>query len=214
MSQSSTANQGSKAKDLPCIFLDLVRYYSDQGLNVCGMPKSEHWRNANAPAAARKLEAFQDLIPELRDQQFSQFSICVNHYNQVIANDNFYQHLLDSSSRIPQLDVSSNTDEAVVDDVSRHLFEFERVAEHNRYVITELQRQVQNKNRVISRLNERLEECHRMISQLEELYQEQYEAYQRQQLTEQWNSRYDNQHKRIQAVIDIALIERESLYND
>jgi len=190
------------------------------------MPKSEHWRNANAPAVAKKLEAFQYLIPELRDRQFSQFSICVNHYNQVIANDNFYQHLLGSSSGIPRPDVSSNTDEMVVDNVSSHLFEFERVAEHNRYVITELQQQVQNKNGVIFRLNERLEECQRTISQLEELYQEQYEAYQRQyeayqeqfeankQLTEQWNSRYDSQYKRIQAVTEIALIEQESLYDD
>ncbi|CAG8753626.1 12561_t:CDS:1, partial [Dentiscutata erythropus] len=172
MSQSSMAIQGSKAKDLLCIFLDLVRYYSDQSLNVCGMSKLDYWRNADALVVTRKLRVFQDLIPELKDRQFSEFSICVNHYNQIVANDNFYQHLLGSSSRISQLDISSNTDETVADDVLCHLLEFERVAEHNRYVITELQQQVQNKGRVISRLNGQLEEYHRMISQLEEICQE------------------------------------------
>jgi len=33
-------------------------------------------------------------------------------------------------------------------------------------------------------------------------------------LVEQWNSRYSNQQKRVQAIIDIALIKRESLYKD
>ena len=33
-------------------------------------------------------------------------------------------------------------------------------------------------------------------------------------LMKQWASRYCDQHKRIQAVIDIALLERESVYTD
>ncbi|CAG8833752.1 14040_t:CDS:1, partial [Cetraspora pellucida] len=45
--------------ELPCIFLDLIRNYKDQGLNNCRMPSNlEHWRNADGSLAARKLEAF------------------------------------------------------------------------------------------------------------------------------------------------------------
>ncbi|CAG8739240.1 6957_t:CDS:1, partial [Dentiscutata erythropus] len=66
------ANQRTKVKDLPCIFFNLVHYYKDQSLSTCDIPpNSEHWRNANTPAVTKKLQAFQDLIPELRDRQFS-----------------------------------------------------------------------------------------------------------------------------------------------
>ncbi|CAG8808496.1 1729_t:CDS:1, partial [Dentiscutata erythropus] len=112
--------QGPKAKELPCIFLDLVRNYSSRGLNVCGMPKSDHWRNANAPSAASKLEALKDLISELSDRQFSQFSLCVNHYNQVVVSDHFYQQLLGSSSNRSCLEDSSNND-------STSAFEFNKM---------------------------------------------------------------------------------------
>src|SRR6185312_7278821 len=44
------------------------------------------------------------------------------------------------------------------------------------------------------------------------LYEEQRKLHQ--SLIERWNSRYDDQQKRIQAVVDIAEIERKSLYED
>ncbi|CAG8627124.1 5051_t:CDS:2, partial [Gigaspora rosea] len=92
-------SKNQKAHELPCIFLDLVSNYKDQELNICGMPpNSEHWRNANAPAIAMKLKALQDFILELKDRDLSEFSICVNHYNQVVHADYFYQHLLVSKS--------------------------------------------------------------------------------------------------------------------
>ncbi|CAG8739086.1 20332_t:CDS:2 [Dentiscutata erythropus] len=180
MSQSSPAKQELKVKELPYIFIDLVSKYNDLGLSVCGMSRLGHWKKANGPAATKKLNAFQDFIPELRDREFSQFSICVNYYNQTIVNNLFYQHLLDISSAGERfwLDISPNNVEIVADDVSLHLLEFEKIVENNNFIITKLQRQVENKNRVISKLNIQLEECHNVMAQFEELYQEQFEAYQ------------------------------------
>ncbi|KAF0408910.1 hypothetical protein F8M41_008430 [Gigaspora margarita] len=169
-------------------------------------------RNANAPAAATKLEALQDFIPELKDHNLSEFSICVNYYNQVVCADYFYQHLLGSFNKKSQLDNSSNIDEPIVDNVSYHLLEFQRVAKNNIYIITDLQQQIKNQKEDILKLNKQVKEYHQVIAQLRKLYQEQCEA--NKQLTEQWDSRYSNQQKRIQTIINIVLIERELLYND
>ncbi|CAG8669301.1 13267_t:CDS:2 [Cetraspora pellucida] len=80
MSEFLTTKQRSKAQKLPCIFLDLVCNYKEQG----------------------------------------------------------------SSNKKARLNDSFNTDEMSVDDVSHHLSEFERVAENNMYIITDLQWQVEN----------------------------------------------------------------------
>ncbi|CAG8770636.1 4407_t:CDS:1, partial [Racocetra fulgida] len=44
---SSSTKQELKAKELPCIFLDLISNYGDQGLSACGMSQSGHWKKAN-----------------------------------------------------------------------------------------------------------------------------------------------------------------------
>ncbi|CAG8570377.1 7080_t:CDS:1, partial [Scutellospora calospora] len=79
-----------QAKELSYIFLDLVSNYSDQGLSNYKILKSGYWKKASSQVVIKKLEAFQNLILELRDQEFSQFSICVNYYNQIVVTDYFY----------------------------------------------------------------------------------------------------------------------------
>jgi len=58
----------------------------------------------------------------------------------------------------------------------------------------------------------RLNKYYNEIINLKDLYIKKCEE--NENLVKQWNSRYSDQHKCIQAAIDIALIERESLYKN
>jgi len=62
----------------------------------------------------------------------------------------------------------------------------------------------------IEELKKRLQTVHDNMITSRSLYEEQQKLHQN--LIERWNSRYDNQQKRVQAVIDIAELKRKSLY--
>ena len=48
-----SAYQKPKAKDLPCIFSDLVDSYSEIRLKACEMKKLQIWQNANIQEIAK-----------------------------------------------------------------------------------------------------------------------------------------------------------------
>ena len=97
MSRPLLAEQKPRAKDLPCIFFELVSKYSGLGLKSCRTKSSQTWRHASSPEAAKKLTLYHGFIPELADLHVSlnSYSICEKHYNQVIATKHLYQKLLD-----------------------------------------------------------------------------------------------------------------------
>ncbi|CAG8522004.1 7013_t:CDS:2, partial [Dentiscutata erythropus] len=78
--------------------------------------------------------------------------------------------------------------------------------------ITKLQQQVGDQKQEILSLKKQLCECQEEIIQLKDLYQGLYEENEK--LNNQWNSRFCDQHKHVQAITDITITERESLYKD
>ena len=75
-----------------------------------------------------------------------------------------------------------------------------------------MRQQLEDQKDEIEELKKRLQTAHDNMIGSRSLYEEQQKLHQN--LIERWNSRYDNQQKRIQAVIDIAELERKSLYED
>ncbi|CAH1770671.1 5362_t:CDS:1, partial [Entrophospora sp. SA101] len=88
-----TEYQKIQAKDLPCIFANLVDLYTDKGLKPCAVKKNQTWRYASSKAAAEKLQACHNYIPELIHISLNSFSVCEVHYNQVISTNKFYETL-------------------------------------------------------------------------------------------------------------------------
>ncbi|CAJ0751265.1 79_t:CDS:2 [Entrophospora sp. SA101] len=71
-----TEYQKIQAKDLPCIFANLVDLYTDKGLKPCAVKKNQTWRYASSKAAAEKLQACHNYIPELIHISLNSFSVC------------------------------------------------------------------------------------------------------------------------------------------
>ena len=81
-----------RAKDLPCLFAELVEKYSEVELKLCATKKSQKWRNASNQRTAKRLALYHDYFPELSDLHSSleSYSICEKHYNQIIVANQFY----------------------------------------------------------------------------------------------------------------------------
>jgi len=73
-----------------------------------------------------------------------------------------------------------------------------------------MRQQLEDQKDEIEELKKRLQTAHDNMIGSRSLYESQQKLHQN--LIERWNSRYDNQQKRVQAVIDIAELERKSLY--
>ena len=85
-----------RAKDLPCIFANLVVIYEQKGLRECEIKESQVWRHASTKEAASRLLLYHTFFPELVYLQTSLelYSLCEKHYNQIISTNHFYQFLL------------------------------------------------------------------------------------------------------------------------
>jgi len=219
--------QRASAKNLPCLFADLVEKYSEVGLKPCETKKSQRWRHASTQDAAQRLAFYHNYFTELSDLHSSldSYSLCERHYNQVIVTDQLSQHLTGSKQDNKRLRFSADEDNAHIPiDHSDALAELERV----RRLLEYNQRENQQKSQLITELNnqltlmrQQLEDQKNEIKGLKERLQTAYDntiashsLYEEQRELQRWNSRYDNQQKRIQAVVDIAEIERKSLYED
>ena len=60
-----------RAKDLPCLFAELVEKYSEVGLKSCETKESQKWRNASNQGTAKRLVLYHDYFPELSNLHFS-----------------------------------------------------------------------------------------------------------------------------------------------
>ena len=66
------------------------------GLKSCETKESQKWRHIGNEKTATQFLQYYNYLPELSNYNHSSHSICEKHYNQVIATNQFYQHLVDS----------------------------------------------------------------------------------------------------------------------
>ncbi|CAJ0849852.1 4847_t:CDS:1, partial [Entrophospora sp. SA101] len=78
--------------------------------------------------------------------------------------------------------------------------------------IMQLQQQLKNYEHEVSELKKNLDTSYNHIDEIQNLYEEQFSK--NKYLLEQWDSRFSNQQKRIEAIKEIANAECESIYDD
>ncbi|CAG8480682.1 13003_t:CDS:2 [Cetraspora pellucida] len=236
MSQSSSAVEKPRAEDLPCVFSTIASKYSKLSLRPCETKESQTWRHADTPTTTNWLKLYVDYMPKLNFYLYLH-SICEKHFNQVISTNHFHRHLLDNpafknkrlrfnaSSDSPTSTYNSNTREEINELYleTSHIRNYEHTItilqqqlqeQENRELtmITEFQRNIENQEQVILKLRRQLEERQEVIVNLKGLLSD--EVDRNEELVKHWDSRYSNQDKRIQVVTDIALIERNFLYEN
>jgi hypothetical protein len=91
------SNTRQLAKTLSCLFKDIADKYPESQLRPC-KTDSQTWKHASAPAAVVRINKLAKYFPKLSllNNCLEDYSICVNHYNQIVATNNFYQSLLNS----------------------------------------------------------------------------------------------------------------------
>ncbi|CAG8617549.1 3713_t:CDS:2, partial [Dentiscutata heterogama] len=89
-------SQRPRAKDLPCVFANLVPLYQKYGLKECEIKESQVKQHASSEATKNRLQIYNTFFPELDQIQtrLDSFSLCERHYNQLIVSNNLYQNLL------------------------------------------------------------------------------------------------------------------------
>src|SRR4051812_14070633 len=101
------------AKNLPCIFSNLIEKYKQQGLRECETKETQMWRHASSSKAANRLILFQDFFSELSSLKNSLelYSICEGHYNQIITTDHLYHFLLGQDNEHDSMNIQIKTKE-------------------------------------------------------------------------------------------------------
>ncbi|RHZ80675.1 hypothetical protein Glove_132g173 [Diversispora epigaea] len=79
-------------------------------------------------------------------------------------------------------------------------------------LIEQLEQNIRNQQFELAELSSRLDNANNYIIDIQHQYQEQCNEIKI--LNHRWDTQYSNQQKRINAIIEIALIERENIYND
>ncbi|RIB00030.1 hypothetical protein C2G38_2235955, partial [Gigaspora rosea] len=199
--------QKKKAKELRCIFADLVATYD---LSPCGTGK---WRNAKGPHAAKQLERFYNYFPELSSRSLEEYSICSIHYNQ-INSDQFYEHIVGyvQEKKRSRLE-TSYADLAAELEETKKLLELARL--ENQELTNRIEQMIQyfdDKKKEMEALKTKLEKTHNNMVELRSFYDEQKKR--NDFLIERWNSRFSDQQKRMDAIVEIAKAERTSLFED
>jgi hypothetical protein len=112
-----SAFQKPRAKDLSCLFAELVEKYNEVGLKTCETKESQKWRHASNQETAKRLTHYHNYLPELFNLHsvLESYSICERHYNQIIVTNHFYRHLAGLVQENKRLRL--DTDE---DDVTDH----------------------------------------------------------------------------------------------
>ena len=209
----------ASAKNLPCLFADVVEKYSEVGLKSCETKKSQRWRHASTQEAAKRLTFYHNYFPELSDLHSSldSYSLCERHYNQIIT-DQLFQHLTGSGQDNKRLRFSADEDNAPVPighsdalaelDRVRRLLEYsQRESQQKSQSVADLTnklaqvlQQLEDQENEIEKLKERLQKAYDEVIAIRSLYEEQREV--NKNLIERWNTRYCNRDKRVQAVIE------------
>src|SRR4051812_40017233 len=88
-------NTRLRAKDLPCLFENIAEKYQNNQLTQCETKESQQWRHASGEKSTEKIKLLAKYIPELLVlfNSLKNYSLCEKHYNQLIANDYFIEHL-------------------------------------------------------------------------------------------------------------------------
>jgi hypothetical protein len=237
------SNTRQPAKTLPCLFKDIVDKYPKSQLRPC-KTDSQTWKHASAPAAVERVNKLAKYFPELSllNNCLGNYSLCINHYNQVVATDNFYQNLLNSdlssdiyliqkNKRFRQdiLETGSSNSagkncdgDKVIDDESNILGELQKTKD----LLEICQLDCQQKSQCIIDLNNKISQQQHLLEaqklEIEGLKQKLIDSYnqlikvqdENNTLSKQWDSRFSSQQKRIDAAREIAFAERESMYDD
>ncbi|CAG8503057.1 10606_t:CDS:2 [Scutellospora calospora] len=123
------------------------------------------------------------------------YLICEVHYNQFFVNPQFYESLVGSSETIQQ---ENQQISQLIIDLNSQIKQICQYLKDQRNELEELKKQLQG--------------SHEGIIVMQNLYEKVYQS--NQVLTEQWNSRFASQQKRIDTIIEIAKAEHVSLLND
>lgn len=231
------SNTRQPAYTLPCLFKDIVDKYPESQLRPC-KTDSLTWKHASSSAAAERINEIAKYFPELFLLNLENFSLCVNHYNQIVATKNFVQNLLISDSsedldvhsikeskkvrRDEILETSSISVDTNNDDengIVNHEPNLLRELQSTKHLLAICRFDCQQKSQHILQLQQQLEAKNCEIETLKQMLIDSYSQLNQAQnknnvLIKHWDSRFDNQQKRIDAVVEIASAERESVYND
>ncbi|KAF0467586.1 hypothetical protein F8M41_025984 [Gigaspora margarita] len=181
------------------------------------MEERKYW-NASGPKAAEKLLLFQTYIPELANYPLESHSLCQTHYNQIVSSNLFFEHL---SSLIQENQLGTNIDTQttsyadLITEIERTKELFESAQRENIELCNRIKRNwqyLEEQANEAEELKKQLQDASEEANAFRYLYEDQYEK--NKTLTEQWNSRFFTQQKRIDAIIEIANAERKALFDD
>ncbi|RIB16872.1 hypothetical protein C2G38_2188862 [Gigaspora rosea] len=209
----------------------LCPFFEKYGLLGCETKESQTKRHANSEKSKSRLQLYHTFFSELVQIQMhlEEYSLCKIHYNQLIASDFLRQLLLNSnlpstSNRHGKRKVSNKFAEEQAHTEPAVTVEID--------VYNSLQANKQTNEVAVQASNETHEigvKVEDLKKQLEYAYEYVIESWDHVQeinkinkeLTEQnnafkykWENRYSNQIKRIDAIIQIANQERQSIYKD
>ncbi|RIB00907.1 hypothetical protein C2G38_2051292, partial [Gigaspora rosea] len=201
-----SGHQKETAADHSCIFAGLVSIYNEVGLSFCGEGK---WRNANGPLAAKRIKLYYNYFPELANLSLDTHSICSIHYNQIVINNQFYEHLVGSvqESQTSNFDTVEDNPRINITDSMNQLGSIQQFLELVRQenyqksqLITELNGQIElmqqyidEQQNEIEELKNKLQRAYNNMAEVQDLYDEQRK--QNEALIEQWISRFSSQQK-------------------
>ncbi|RIB26102.1 hypothetical protein C2G38_2164177, partial [Gigaspora rosea] len=176
-----SGHQKEAAADHSCIFAGLVSTYNEVGLSFCGEGKC-----------------------------LDTHSICSIHYNQIVINNQFYEHLVGSvqESQTSNFDTVEDNPRINITNSMNQLGSIQQFLELVRQenyqksqLITELNGQIELMHQYIDEQQNEIEElknklqcAYNNMAEVQDLYDEQRK--QNEALIEQWISRFSSQQKR------------------
>jgi len=204
-----------KAADRRCIFASLINTYTAVGLSPCGEGK---WRNANGQLAAKRIRLFYEYFPDLVNLNLDSYSICSIHYNQIVINNQFYEHLVGSTQEnqpsrpgTNEGNLSINTTDPIVNlDRIKQFVDSARLENQQKSElimelngrIERMQQHIDDQENEIEELRSKLRRAYDNMAEIQDLCDEKIKH--NGALVEQWNSRFSDRQKWINSVIKIA----------
>jgi len=88
-------NTTLKPKDLPCLFESLVERDQNIHLVLCETKEKQKWHFASGEKSTERAKLLAKYCPKLLSllNSLENYSICEKHYNQLVANNYFIEHL-------------------------------------------------------------------------------------------------------------------------
>ncbi|RHZ65134.1 hypothetical protein Glove_319g192 [Diversispora epigaea] len=220
-------------KELPCLFVDLFTSYKQKGLMECGTKEAQVWRYANNQKAVTKNNFYESLSNS--NKSIYSIKTCNSKKRMRHSIDNSQLKLShisntqDISSQTSESYFISNTQDAETQTTENYLINTNNLLNQIKklnnsltesktcildlnILIEQLEQNIRNQQFELAELSSRLDNANNYIIDIQHQYQEQCNEIKI--LNHRWDTRYSNQQKRINAIVEIALIERENIYND